>query len=75
MNLGRRAKGLLLGWVLPLAVVLVVLQIFLYRQSSIPGLAPHSLVGLMDLTSEPDLEVRFANDAGHTRLLLLVSPT
>ena len=72
---GRWARGLLLGWVLPLALVLVVLQLFLYRQSSIPGLAAQPGANLQDLSSEADLQARFAQDAGHPRLLLLISPT
>jgi hypothetical protein len=64
-----------LGWVLPLLVVLIVVQILVYRQTSVPGLAPRPTSGLQDLTSEADLQVRFAQDIGHPRLLLLISPT
>jgi hypothetical protein len=65
----------LLGWVAPLAVVLVVIQLYVYRETSVPGLAPRPAAGLQDLSSEADLEARFARDVGHPRLVLLLSPT
>jgi hypothetical protein len=46
-----------------------------YRETSVPGLAPRPASGLLELTSETDLQLRFAEDAGHTRLMLLISPT
>ena len=39
-NVGQRLRGLLLGWVLPLVAVLVVLQLVVYRETSVPGFAP-----------------------------------
>jgi hypothetical protein len=74
-SLGKLLKGLLLGWVLPLVVVLTVVQLLVYRQTSVPGLAPRPAGGLQDLTSEADLQARFSQDIGHPRLLLLISPT
>jgi len=64
-----------LGWLLPLVVALVLIQLFVYRQTSVPGFAPRPASGLQDLSSEADLQARFAQDIGHPRLLLLISPT
>jgi hypothetical protein len=75
IRIGRLLKGVLLGWVLPVAVVLVLVQLVVYRQTSVPGLAPRPAGGLQDLSSEADLQARFAQDIGHPRLLLLISPT
>jgi hypothetical protein len=74
-SLGKLLKGVLLRWVLPLLVVLIVVQLVVYGQTSVPGLAPRPTRGLQDLTSEADLQARFAQDIGHPRLLLLISPT
>ncbi len=71
----RALRSLLLGWLLPLAVVLVFVQLVAYRETSVPGLAPRPASGLQELTSESDLQARFAEGGGHTRLLLLISPT
>jgi hypothetical protein len=68
-------RGALLGWVLPLVVLLFVIQLFVYRETSVPGFAPRPESGLQELSSEADLQARFARDVGHTRLLLLISPT
>ncbi len=67
--------GALLGWLLPLVVALVVIQLLVYRETSVPGFAPRPASGLHDLSSEADLQARFAQDIGHARLLLLISPT
>src|SRR5215467_1421879 len=75
VRFGRLLRGVLLGWLLPLAVVLVVIQLFVYRETSVPGLAPRPSSGLQELSGEADLQARFAQDIGHPRLLLLVSPT
>ena len=72
---GRLLKGIILGWLLPLVVVLVVIQLFVYRETSVPGFGPRPAGGVQDLSSEADLQARFAQDMGHARLLLLVSPT
>ena len=66
---------MLLGWLLPVVVVLVVIQLFVYRETAVPGLAPRLASGLQDLSSEADLQARFARDISHPRLLLLISPT
>jgi hypothetical protein len=68
-------KTVLLSWLMPLMFVLVVVQLLVYRTTSIPGLAPRPPGGLQDLNSEADLQARFAQDVGHPRLLLLISPT
>lgn len=75
IRLGRLLKGVVLGWLLPLAVVLVIVQLLVYRETSVPGLAPRPPGGMQDLSSEADLQARFAHDIGHPRLLLLISPT
>jgi hypothetical protein len=74
-RLGRLLRGVVLGWLLPLAVALVVIQLFVYRQTSVRGFAPRPASGLQDLSGEADLQARFARDIGHPRLLLLISPT
>jgi hypothetical protein len=74
-RVGRLLRGLLLGWLLPLAVVLIVIQLFVYRETSVPGFAPRPAGGMLGLSSEADLQARFAQDIGHPRLLLLISPT
>jgi hypothetical protein len=74
-NLWRWLRGVLLSWVLPIVAALVMIQLLVYRETSVPGLAPRPVTGLQELTSESDLQVRFAQDAGNTRLLLLISPT
>jgi hypothetical protein len=74
-DLGRRVPGLLLGWVLPLVAMLVVVQLVAYRETSVPGFAPRPASGLQDLSSVSNLQARFDQDAGHPRLLLLISPT
>jgi hypothetical protein len=66
---------LLLGWLLPLVGVLVLVQLVVYRQTTVPGLAPRPASGMQDLNSVSDLQTRFDQDVGHTRLLLLISPT
>jgi hypothetical protein len=68
-------RGVVLGWLLPLAVVLIVVQLLVYRGTSVPGFAPRPAGGIHDLSSEADLQARFAQDTGHPRLLLLISPT
>jgi hypothetical protein len=74
-RIGRVLRGVVLGWLLPLAVALVVIQLFVYRATTVPGFAPRPASGLQDLSSEADLQARFAQDIGHPRLLLLISPT
>jgi hypothetical protein len=56
-------------------VVLIAVQLFVYRGTSVPGFAPQPAGGLQDLSSEADLQARFAQDIGHPRLVLLISPT
>jgi hypothetical protein len=75
IRLGRLLRGVVLGWLLPLAVVLLVVQLLVYRETSVPGFAPRPASGLQELSSEADLQARFAQDVGHPRLLLLISPT
>ena len=75
VRFGRLLRGVVLGWLVPLAVVLAVVGLFVYRETSVPGFAPRPASGLRDLSSEADLQARFAQDVGHSRLLLLISPT
>jgi hypothetical protein len=70
-----RATRSVLSWVVPLVAVLVVVQLLVYRQTSVPGFAPRPTNGLQDVTSVSDLQARFSQDVGHTRLILLISPT
>jgi len=74
-RLGKLLRGVLVGWLLPLAVALIIVQFFVYRETSVPGFAARPASGLQDLSSEADLQARFVQDVGHTRLLLLISPT
>jgi hypothetical protein len=74
-KLGRPLRALLLGWLAPLALVVVVVQLLVYRETSVPGLAPRPAGGLHELAGEAELQARFAQDSGHPRLLLLISPT
>ncbi|HEY3063904.1 MAG TPA: hypothetical protein VGL99_33455 [Chloroflexota bacterium] len=55
--------------------MLIVVQILVYQETAVPGFAPRPASGMQDLSSEADLQARFAQDIGHTRLLLLISPT
>jgi hypothetical protein len=75
IRFGWLLRGVVVGWLLPLAVALIAIQLFVYRQTSVPGLAPRPANGLQDLSSEADLQARFAQDIGHARLVLLISPT
>lgn len=75
VRFGKLLRGVVLGWLVPLAVVLVVVELFVYRATSVPGFAARPASGLQDLSSEADLQARFAQDVGHSRLVLLISPT
>ncbi len=75
IRLGRLLRSVVLGWLLPVAVVLAVVQFFVYRGTSVPGFAPRPAPGMQDLSREADLQARFAQDIGHPRLVLLISPT
>ncbi len=75
MSRFRRVTVSSLSWVLPLVAVLVVVQLLVYRQTSVPGFASRPASGMQDLNSVSDLQARFDEDAGHTRLVLLISPT
>ena len=74
-RIGKLLRGVALGYLLPLAVALVVIQLSVYRQTSVPGFASRPPGGMQDLSSEADLQARFAQDIGHPRLVLLISPT
>jgi hypothetical protein len=75
IQFGRLLRGVVVGWLLPLVAALVAIQLFVYRQTSVPGLAPRPASGMQDLSSAADLQVRFTQDIGHARLVLLISPT
>jgi hypothetical protein len=60
IRLGGLLRGAVVGWLLPLVVALVAIQLFVYRQTSVPGLAPRPASGLQDLSSEADLQARAA---------------
>jgi hypothetical protein len=64
-----------LSWLAPLVIVLVVGLLFLYRNSSVPGLAPRPTSGLQDLQSLSDFQTRFNQDIGKPRLVVLLAPT
>jgi hypothetical protein len=74
-KLSHRLKAIVLGWLIPLVVALVIVQLVVYRETAVPGLAPRPASGLQELSSESDLQAHFMADAGHARLLMLVSPT
>jgi hypothetical protein len=71
----RRFTLSVLSWVVPLVAVLVVVQLLVYRHTSVPGFAPRPSSSMQDLNSVSDLQARFDQDVGHARLVLLISPT
>jgi hypothetical protein len=71
----RRLLIFALGWIVPVVVVLLAMQLWIYRGSSVPGIAPRPPDGIHELSNVQDLQSQFARDAGHARLVLLISPT
>lgn len=75
MNVGQTPRKVLLGVVLPLVLLVIALQLWMYRATSLPGVAPRPAIGLQDIQSVSDLQTRFDQDMGKPRLVVLISPT
>lgn len=75
MNLGRFARIGLVAVVLPLAILALAVQLWMYRATSVPGVAPRPAIGLQDIQTVSDLQAHFNQDAGKVRLVVLISPT
>lgn len=75
MNVGQTLRKVLLGLVLPLVLLVIALQLWMYRATSLPGVAPRPATGLQDIQSVSDLQTRFDQDMGKPRLVVLISPT
>lgn len=75
MNVGQTLRKVLLGLVLPLVLLVIALQLWMYRATSLPGVAPRPAIGLQDIQSVSDLQTRFDQDMGKPRLVVLISPT
>ena len=75
MNVGQTPRKVLLGVVLPLVLLVIALQLWMYRATSLPGVAPRPATGLQDIQSVSDLQTRFDQDMGKPRLVVLISPT
>jgi hypothetical protein len=75
MNVGQTLRKVLLGVVLPLVLLVIALQLWMYRATSLPGVAPRPAIGLQDIQSVSDLQTRFDQDMGKPRLVVLISPT
>lgn len=65
----------MLGVVLPVVILAFAVQVWMYRATSVPGVAPQPAIGLEDIQSVSELQTRFEQDAGKPRLVVLVSPT
>ena len=59
----------------PVVVLLLAGQLWMYRATDIPGLGSRPVTGLQDIQSVADLRARFDRDAGRPRLVVLISPT
>lgn len=75
MNVGRFLRIGLIGVVLTLVILFVAVQLFMYRATSVVGLAQQPATGLQDIQSVSDLQTYFDRDIGKPRLLVLISPT
>ena len=75
MNVGRLVRIGLIGVVLPLVILFVAVQLFMYRATSVVGLASRPATGLQDIQSVSDLQTYFDRDIGKPRLVVLISPT
>jgi hypothetical protein len=75
MNVGQTLRKVLLGVVLPLVLLVIALQLWMYRATSLPGVAPRPAASLQDIQSVSDLQTRFDQDMGKPRLVVLISPT
>ena len=75
MNVGQTPRKVLLGVVLPLVLLVIALQLWMYRATSLPGVAPRPATGLQDIQSVSDLQTSFEQEMGKPRLVVLISPT
>lgn len=63
------------GFVIVVALVIAAVLVTVYGPTGIPGLAPRPATGLQDLRDLSQLQMRFNEDVGKPRLILLISPT
>lgn len=75
VTVGRLVRTGLLGIVLPVVILVVAVQFWMYRATSVPSVASRPATGLQDIRSVSDLQDRFEQDAGKPRLVVLISPT
>lgn len=74
--MGRRIVALLLGGAVLIAAIVLIGRPAFRSSPAAPNLATtQSSPVLTDIQSADDLKVRFNQDAGVPRLILLVSPT
>ena len=75
MNVGRFVRIGLIGAVGSLVILFIAVQLWMYRSTSVVGLAPRPATGLQDIQSVTDLQTVFNRDIGKPRLVVLISPT
>jgi hypothetical protein len=75
VNFGRLVRIGFIGVVLPLVILFVAIQLWMYRATGVVGLAPRPATGLQDIQSVSDLQTYFDRDIGKPRLVVLISPT
>jgi hypothetical protein len=75
VTVGRIVRIGLVGIVLLAVILAVAVELWMYRGTSVVGLAPRPATGLQDIQSVSDLQARFDQDAERPRLIILISPT
>lgn len=75
MNVGRVVRIGLIGVLVPLVILFVAVQFWMYRATGVVGLAQRPATGLQDIQSVSDLQTYFDRDIGKPRLVVLISPT